>query len=189
MHPMASRNTLLVITGPAAVGKMTVGQELARLTGMPLLFNHMVVDLVTKFAPFGTPRFHRLAKGFTSDLIDVAAEERRGLILTHGLVYSLPNARAMLDGFAEPFVRRDGAACFVELAAPLEVRLERNATENRAQNKDVSWSTPERLREMEAWGAWYASEDFTFPGDHIRIANSALSAAETAVRIRDAFSL
>jgi hypothetical protein len=35
--------TLVIIFGPPAVGKMTVGLELERLTGFRLLHNHMTV--------------------------------------------------------------------------------------------------------------------------------------------------
>ena len=57
---------LVLIFGPAAVGKMTVGQELAKLTGFTLLYNHQIVDLVTELFAFGTPMFHRLARSAKS---------------------------------------------------------------------------------------------------------------------------
>ena len=34
------------IIGPQAVGKMTVGQELSKITGYKLLYNHMTIELV-----------------------------------------------------------------------------------------------------------------------------------------------
>ncbi|KAA1807131.1 hypothetical protein FXB61_003723 [Bacillus cereus] len=40
---------LILIFGPQAVGKMTVGQELATLTGLKLFHNHMTIDLVSQF--------------------------------------------------------------------------------------------------------------------------------------------
>ena len=36
----------IMICGPQAVGKMTVGQELAKLTGYKLFYNHMTIELV-----------------------------------------------------------------------------------------------------------------------------------------------
>ena len=35
----------IIITGPQAVGKMTVGQELTKITGLKLLHNHMTIIL------------------------------------------------------------------------------------------------------------------------------------------------
>jgi guanylate kinase len=44
---------LIVLFGPAAVGKMTVGLELQHRTGLRLFHNHMSVDLALHFFPFG----------------------------------------------------------------------------------------------------------------------------------------
>src|SRR5437762_1923892 len=93
---------LVLIFGPAAVGKMTVGQELARATGFTLLYNHQVVDLVTELFAFGTPMFHRLARSFTLQLLEAAAETRLGLILTHGLVFDRPSSRMIIDDWSAP---------------------------------------------------------------------------------------
>lgn len=35
----------IIITGPQAVGKMTVAQELTQITGLKLLHNHMTIEL------------------------------------------------------------------------------------------------------------------------------------------------
>ncbi len=51
---------LEVIFGPAAVGKMAVGLELQRLTGLRLFHNHMSADLALRFFSFGTPQYSRL---------------------------------------------------------------------------------------------------------------------------------
>src|SRR5262245_63209690 len=82
-----STTPLVFIFGPSAVGKMTVGQELKRLTGHRLLYNHMVVDLVTEFFDFGTPGFHRLAEPFTRQIIEACAEQGGGLLTTQGLIF------------------------------------------------------------------------------------------------------
>ena len=39
----------VLIFGAPAVGKMTVGQELERITGFRLLHNHMTIELVLNF--------------------------------------------------------------------------------------------------------------------------------------------
>ena len=40
--------TLLILLGPHAVGKMTVGQEIAKITGLRLFHNHMSIELALK---------------------------------------------------------------------------------------------------------------------------------------------
>lgn len=37
---------LIIIFGPHAVGKMTVGQELSKTTNLKLFHNHMTIDIV-----------------------------------------------------------------------------------------------------------------------------------------------
>ena len=44
---------IVLLFGPQAVGKMTVGEELEKKTGLPLFHNHMTIDLVVKFIPYG----------------------------------------------------------------------------------------------------------------------------------------
>ena len=38
----------LAIFGPHAVGKMTVGQELSKITNLKLFHNHMTIDIVSR---------------------------------------------------------------------------------------------------------------------------------------------
>jgi hypothetical protein len=184
----SSPPTLVFILGPAAVGKMTVGQELAKLTGYRLLYNHMVVDLVTKFFPFGTPGFHRLARPFTLAIIEACADEGVSLIVTHGLLFDAPGSMAMLDDMARPYRDRAYAVRYAELSAPLDVRLARNLTPNRARHKDVSWSTEDRLREMDAWGRWH-SEDELAPDERLSLDNADLPPADAARAIVAGFAL
>jgi shikimate kinase len=51
---------LVFLHGPAASGKLTIGRELAALTGLPLFHNHLVVDAVASVFPFGSQRFVKL---------------------------------------------------------------------------------------------------------------------------------
>jgi len=180
---------LLFIFGPAAVGKMTVGQRLAEMTGFKLLYNHMVVDLVTQFFPFGSEPFHALARPMTLQLIETCAANGVDLIITHGLVFSAPGSLRLIEEWSEPYRRVGGDIFYAELKAPLDLRLERNATENRARHKKIDWATPERLREMEAWGRWHSDGDIPDPERHVVIDNSALSADGAATHIRERFRL
>lgn len=53
---------LIMITGPQAVGKMTVGQELAKLTNFKLFHNHMSIDLVNNFFSYSTKEGQDMVK-------------------------------------------------------------------------------------------------------------------------------
>ena len=45
----------VLLFGPPAVGKMSVGRELEKITGLRLFHNHMTIELVVPFFDFGLP--------------------------------------------------------------------------------------------------------------------------------------
>lgn len=52
----------ILIFGPQAVGKMTVGQELAKLTDLKIFHNHMTIDLVSPFFDYSTKEAKKISK-------------------------------------------------------------------------------------------------------------------------------
>ena len=77
---------LIIICGPPAAGKMTVGMELERETGLKLLHNHMTIELVRKFFEFGTPQFERLDQKIRFEIFkEVANSELPGIIFYYGV--------------------------------------------------------------------------------------------------------
>ena len=56
----------VIIVGPHAVGKMTVGQELEKITGLKLFHNHMTIELVSPF-------FSSLPQPVTSPIVMIIA--------------------------------------------------------------------------------------------------------------------
>jgi hypothetical protein len=179
----------VLILGPAAVGKMTVGQELAKLTGYKLLYNHMIIDVVTEFFPFGTPAYGKLTRSWFLQIMEAAAAERLSLIVTFSLAFFQADARSIIDELSAKFREAEMRVCYVELAAPIETRIARNETPNRRAHKKVDWSTPERLREIDGWGRWNSDGDFPYPDEHLVIDNTDVSAADAAMMIRERFGL
>lgn len=51
---------LVILFGPQAVGKMTVGQCLEAKTDLKLFHNHMSIDFVSPFFDYGTPAGKRI---------------------------------------------------------------------------------------------------------------------------------
>lgn len=66
---------LVMLVGPPAVGKMTVGHELAARTGLRLFHNHQTIDLVLHFFEFGTPPFERLVGEFRRRIFEEVARD------------------------------------------------------------------------------------------------------------------
>lgn len=73
---------IIFIYGQAAAGKLTVGRELAALTGLPLFHNHLVVDAVGAVFAFGTEPFIRLRERFWLQTFEEAARLGQSLIFT-----------------------------------------------------------------------------------------------------------
>lgn len=61
---------LVIIFGPQAVGKMTVGQELSKKTNLKLFHNHMTIDLVSNFFSYGSQEGKRLVKLFRKEIFE-----------------------------------------------------------------------------------------------------------------------
>jgi shikimate kinase len=73
----------VLIFGPHAVGKMKVGQELAKITDLKLFHNHMTIELVTPIFDFGTKEGQRLVNLFRQESFEaVAKSDLDGLIFT-----------------------------------------------------------------------------------------------------------
>src|SRR5580658_9529338 len=73
---------LVFLYGAAASGKLTIGREIAALTGFALFHNHLVVDAVAAVFPFGSEQFIKLRQQFWLAMFHEAAEAGRSLIFT-----------------------------------------------------------------------------------------------------------
>lgn len=126
----------VLLTGPHAVGKMTVGQALAERTGMKLFHNHMSIDLVSQFFDFGTDQGRRLVTTIRQAIFEeVAQSDLEGLIFTFMWAFDHPGDWAYVKEVTD-FFRDHGADIYVvELEADYDLRLERNKTENRLAHK------------------------------------------------------
>ena len=184
---------LVILFGPPAVGKMAVGMELERLTGLRLFHNHMTIDPVLRFFEFGEPAFHRLVGEFRTRIFEeVAASDLPGLVFTFVWALEDERERAYIDRICEIFRARGAGIHFVELAATLEERLRRNETELRLAEKrpkrDLERSR-RNLLELEEGHRLNTDGDFFYPERWLRIDNTHLSPDEVARRIADRFGL
>lgn len=176
--------TLIFLIGPPAVGKMTVGQALARRTGLPLFHLHQVVDIVTEFFVWGTPPYNRLVNGFRSRLFAEASQAGLSLITTGGWDFDAPADAAIFAEYVEPYVARGHRIVFVELLASQATRLARNRTENRRTHKKTDWATDEYLRNLDLEHRLDSGGVLPLDLPLLRIDTEQLTAEETAERIR-----
>jgi hypothetical protein len=193
MTDPATASTLVFIVGPPAVGKMTVGVELAERTGLRLFHNHHTIELVLRFFPFGSPPFGRLVNEFRRRIFEeVAGSDLPGLIFTYVWAFDHPGDHAQVAQLADIFTSRGGRVLYVELQAAQEERLRRNETEFRLAEKpskrDVAASRA-RLLEHDAAYRLNSAGEFEGRADYLRIDNTVLPPETVAERIIDHFSL
>jgi AAA domain len=181
----------IVIFGPPAVGKMTVGYELAKRTGFKLFHNHMSIDLALNFFGYGQPPFSRLVSEFRKRIFEeVADSELSGLIFTFVWSLTLESDREFVDQTCAIFRKKGGEIYFVELEADLQERLQRNATEFRLAQKPSKRNlknSRENLLDTEKEHTMNSKGDFFYRDNYVKIDNTNLPAAEAAQRIIDEF--
>ncbi len=184
---------LVIICGPPASGKMTVGQSLQKITGYKLFHNHLSLELVNQFFDWSTPDFNQLDKKIRFDIFEaVAKSDLQGLIFTMVCAFDDQRDLDYIDEIVEVFKYRNPKVCFVELSCELEERLKRNKTENRLKHKaskrDVESSEKRLLKENQKYRM--NTLEGEFPQREIfKIENTHLSADAVAAKIIEHFKL
>ena len=86
---------LVFIIGDAAVGKMTVGQELMKITDLRLFHNHMTIEPVIEI--FGTFDGKVIAELREVIFRNFAASNNYGMIFTMMMDFDLPSEWEYLE--------------------------------------------------------------------------------------------
>ena len=183
----------MLICGPQAVGKMTVGEEVARKTGLKLFHNHMTIELVSKFFSYGTPAGKRLVHSFRQQIFDeVIASDLPGLIFTFVWAFDMQSDWDYVDQLLKKFENAGAETYVIELQADVEERLKRNKTEHRLEEKptkrNLEWSENELLRSMKKYRLNSLENEIPYR-NYLKIDNTNLSAEETAQEIVAFFGL
>lgn len=189
------QKTFVIIIGPHAVGKMTVGQELAKITGLRLFHNHMSIELARKlFAPNEKEEFQSLNRAIRRKVFELfATRELPGLIFTYMLPFDMQEELDYLTQIIELFESNGSKCCVVELCADFDVRLIRNKSENRLLHKeskrDLNWSEAE-MRETSAKYRLNSYEGEKLPfKNYMKIDNTNLQPDKVAKIIKAHFAI
>ena len=174
LNILGEKMKLLLLFGDSAVGKMTVGQELCKITKFRLFHNHMTIEPVLEIV------FEEFAKS-----------DKYGLIFTFMWAFDCKEDWEYTQKIVDMFKKYNSEVYYVELFAPQEVRLKRNETENRLKYKpskrNVEFSN--KLLIYDDNNHRMVSNDGEIPFEnYIKIDNTYLSARETAKRIKDKFN-
>ena len=182
------------IFGPPAAGKMTVGQELEKNTGLVLFHNHMVMDLIAHFTnAMDINDSKRLTKLFIEEILEAVAKGGSpGLIYTSVSTFNHKDRWDYSMKLVDIFESRGADIYFVELEADINVRLERNKTPNRLAHKpskkDIAFSE-KGIRDSYTQERQNSLAGEIQRANYIRIDNSNLPPDEAAKIIKDGFDL
>lgn len=181
----------IIIAGPQAVGKMTIGLELEKKLDAKLLFNHQTIDLFADFLDYTKETF-RLSEMVRTELFKAFVENEEtnnvnGIIFTVVIAFDLESDWQIIQEWLDVFHQADANLHFVELEADLDERLLRNKHETRLKAKpskrDSTFSENElrtsnekhRLNSLEG-----EVEEKLPMVNYLKINNTTLSPEETA---------
>jgi|SRR3989344_3643609 len=184
---------LVIIFGPPAVGKMTVGSELAKLTGYTLMHNHHSIDLSLEFFVFGHPSQKAISEQIREVLFtQLSKSDLPGVIFTFVWGFNIETEDAYVSAIAKKFQDQGGKAYYVELEADQATRLERNVSPFRMAKKTSKQDpkkSEENLLKLEKEYRMNSNPGEFKRTPYLRINNSNLSAEEAATKIKETFKL
>ncbi|AOV07978.1 AAA family ATPase [Sporosarcina ureilytica] len=182
----------ILIFGPQAVGKMTVGQELAKVTDMKLFHNHMTIEFLEPLFGF-SPETWKLSSLFRTEIFRVVAKSNlKGLIFTYVWAFDQQEYWDFVNKTRGIFDSQGATTYFVELEADIKERLERNKSPHRLKQKptkrNIEWSEYE-LKETMKKHRLNSNKGEIKSENYIKINNTDLDAREVAEIISEKFNL
>ena len=184
--------SLVIIFGPPASGKMTIGKKLAEMTGFKLLHNHISIELALQFFEHGTSGFKKLNEFFRRKIMEeVALSDLPGLIFTYVWDFKQDQDKPYVEKFCDIFREQGREIFYVELFCELKERLIRNRTTKRISEKPSKQDlllSEKRLLQIEKNHIMNTNGNFYYKENYIKINNTEMEAAEVAKKIRDEFN-
>ncbi len=181
---------LIVISGPQAVGKMTVAEQLKEKTGYSLMVNHDSIEVSDKIFGRGTDAQKELNKLIRENVFNIATKNNIDLIFTFVTAFNCDDDINYLNNLKKQFEESGGTFYFVELYADVKTRLDRNVTPHRLASKfsknDIERSNKDLIESMDKYRL-NSNEGETICNNHLKIDNTILLPEEVADMIVDYF--
>ncbi|MHC1694391.1 MAG: AAA family ATPase [Eubacteriales bacterium] len=184
---------LVVIFGPHAVGKMTVGQELCKITELKLFHNHMSIEIVSELFRNIPKERRRLIDLIRKEIFEAySRSDEYGMVFTFMWALDEESDTEYINNLESLFVSHGAEVYYVELEADYDVRIERNKTENRLLNKPSKRNlehSEELFRRLESTSRLNSREGEIKKDNYIKINNTNRPPDEVAAEIKKIFTL
>jgi cytidylate kinase len=178
---------IFVIYGPQAVGKMTVGQSLAKQLGCAIAHDHMILDIAASLYPYHSNEFHFEKRHLLLDIAKRCHDNNRWLVLTRTFDFNSLHDQLEIEMLVN--FQQQADITYVGLESTLSTRVFRNKTRNRLFHKPSKRNVNRSEKRLLA-----ASASFQYYPDqiilnrfskHIHINNEHLTPKQTARIIID----
>lgn len=183
---------LIVITGPLAVGKMTVAEVLREKTGYNLMINHDSIEVSDKIFGFATPAQKEFNLLIRESAFATTLKYNENMIFTIALDFDNINQINRIIDLQKRFEQSGGKLYFIELFASVDVRMERNVTPHRLEMKkskqDIEWSNRNLLNYHNNKRMNTSEGEYLFE-NHLKINNESLSPQDVADIIIEHYKL
>lgn len=172
---------LIYIYGPPAVGKLTVAQELAKITNFKLFHNHLTADYVSNLFPERNEMSNELKQEIACKMFEAAAKHNINLIFTMAHEEKYNNFVKRIIDIIEKF---NGEILFIKLSCDETKLHERIIKDSRKQFGKAT--THEELKIILKRADKFKTVPFK---ESLEIDNTELSPKECAQKIKDYYRL
>ena len=169
---------LVVIIGPQAVGKMTIGEKLKEKIGYTLMTNHDSIEIAIKIFSSNKDAKLKLKSKIREDVFNICLENNISIIFTFVVDFNTNEDILYLNELKNKFEKTGGHFYLIELEAELQTRLDRNKTPHRLEckpsKKNIEWSEKELIESMNIYRMNSIKDEIKFE-NYIKINNTNLS--------------
>lgn len=183
---------LIVVSGPQAVGKMTVAEKLKEKLGYSLMVNHDSIEVSDKIFERGSNPQKELNKIIREGAFKTAIKYNIDMIFTFVTAFDMQSDIDYLNNLRSMFESTGGEFYFIELEADVKTRLERNVSPHRLESKytknDIETSKKDLLETMEKYRLNSNEGEIICP-NHLKINNTNLEPEVVAEQVIQHFQL
>lgn len=169
---------LIVIIGPQAVGKMTIGEKLKEKIGYTLMTNHDSIEIALRIFSSNKDAKLKLKSKIREDVFNICLENNISIIFTFVVDFNTNEDILYLNELKNKFEKTGGHFYLIELEADLQTRLDRNKTPHRLEckpsKKNIEWSDKELIDSMNIYRMNSIKGEIKFE-NYIKINNTNLS--------------